>query len=178
MGEIRAHPPVKYFAAVTFSPDLSLDLVFREMEEHFSKIEYTSDEYDFSAFTDYYEDEMGKFLRKKIAVFAKLFEPEKLADFKVISNTIENNFQKDKNRQINIDIGYLSEAKVVLATTKNYTHRLYLGQGIFGDVHLIYVNKSFTFQPWTYPDYKQPILIDFFNGLRSNYFHQLGEKYG
>jgi len=178
MGQVKEHPPVKFFAGITYNPDFKgLQDILNLLEETFSMIEIKSDPYDFSDFTPYYESEMGTGLKKFFVVFSGLQPPESLADYKIKSNQIEAKFITDKSRQINIDPGYVSEAKVVLATTKNYDHRLYLGKGIFGDLHLKFTNKEFQTQPWTYPDYKQDQVIKFFKDLRQTYFKQLGEKY-
>jgi hypothetical protein len=120
---------------------------------------------------------MGENLNKLIVTFAKLYTPENLPSYKAETNKIENVFSDGNKRNVNIDIGYVSEAKVVLATTKNYTHRIYLQNGMYGDIHLFFQNKSFQIQDWTYPDYQQNVIIEFFNMVRSRYFHQLGELY-
>ena len=178
MGQAKEHSPVKYFAGITYNPDLNgLQDSLRLLEETFSTIEIKSEPYDFSGFTDYYESEMGKGLIKLFVVFSDLQPPEALPNFKINSNQIESKFILNSKRQLNIDPGYVSEAKVVLATTKNYDHRIYLGEGIFGDIHLKFTNKVFQSQPWTYPDYKQEKVIQFFMELRQSYFKQLGEKY-
>ena len=178
MGIIKEHPAVKYFAGITYHPDFDrLQECLNLLEENFSKIENSSDHYDFSDFTNYYESEMGKDLKKFFIVFSDLDTPENLPNIKIKTNQIESKFIINNNRQINIDPGYVSEAKIVLATTKNYDHRIYLGQGIFADLHLKFTNKSFQTQPWTYPDYKQDKIIHFFEELRLNYFRQLGEEF-
>ena len=74
---------------------------------------------------------------------------------------------------VNLDPGYISEVKLVLATTKNYAHRIYLRDGIYGDVHLSFTQNSFQVQPWTYPDYQQKAVIEFFNLVRQNYLQQI-----
>jgi hypothetical protein len=176
MGQVKEHPPVKYFAGITYSQGFNeWDNCFSLLEDSFSMIELKSSPYDFSDFTDYYKSELGEGLKKFFVVFAKLQPPEILPQFKINTNEIEQKFLKENKRQINIDPGYLSEAKVVLATTKNYDHRIYLHSGIFADLHLKFTQKSFKSQPWTYPDYKQEKIIDFFTDLRHRYFHQLGE---
>ena len=178
MGKVKDHPPVKFFAGITYNPDFKgLQDTINLMEETFSMIESKSEPYDFSDFTPYYESEMGTDLKKFFVVFSDLHPPESLPEFKIKTNQIEAKFIIENSRNVNIDPGYVSEAKVVLATTKNYDHRIYLGQGIFGDLHLRFSNKEFQSQPWTYPDYKQDSVIQFFTELRQTYFKQLGEKY-
>lgn len=179
MGLIKEHPPVKYFAGITYNPAANgLKESLRLLEDIFSTIELESDPYYFSDFTDYYKSEMGQGLKKFFVVFSQLHSPENLPEYKIKSNQIESKFIINKKRKLNIDPGYVSEAKVVLATTKNYDHRIYLGKGIFGDIHLKFTNKNFQAQPWTYPDYQQDKVIQFFEVLRQKYFKQLGETVG
>ena len=178
MGQLKEHPPVKFFAGITYNPDFKgLQETLNLLEETFSMSEIKSDPYDFSDFTPYYESEMGTDLKKFFIVFSDLEPPELLPGYKISTNQIEIKFINNKKRHVNIDPGYVSEAKVILATTKNYDHRIYLGQGIFGDLHLKFTNKEFQPQPWTYPDYKQKQVIQFFMDLRQIYFKQLGEMY-
>jgi hypothetical protein len=177
MGQIRKHPMVKAILAFTFNPHVKTDSVFQELEKVFSTIERKSHTFNFSQFTDYYESEMGRELQKLFLVFARLVKAETLPDIKIATNKIEGLFLEQNKRSVNLDPGYISDSKLVLATTKNYSHRLYLQNGIFGDVHLIYHHNSFHEQPWTYPDYKQIDVIEFFNRVRQRYLHQLGESF-
>jgi len=175
MGKIKNHRSVKYFSAITFSDESLLPEVFDKLTTIFGEIESKSDVFKFSLFTDYYKSEMGEELDKQFISFSDLALPDKLPEFKAATNILEQNFLTNSRRQVNIDPGYLTEAKIVLATTKDYSHRLYLQDGIFGDLHLYFENGSFNPQIWTYPDYKQPISLSFFNKLRIRYRKQLGE---
>lgn len=174
MGKISEHPPVKYFTALTFVTALDLHPVFREVEALYSNIENKSPIYDFSSFTDYYQQEMGDELNKIFLVYTDLGPPDRLPELKIQSILLEKKFAINSSRQINIDPGYISPAKLVLATTKNYSHRLYIGNGIFGDLHLQFYQGSFQKQPWTYPDYLQVEMLQFFNQVRMKYLEQLG----
>jgi hypothetical protein len=91
---------------------------------------------------------------------------------KLLTNEIEAAFLSNGRRQVNIDPGYLTGANVILATTKNFDHRMYLGKGIYGDVHLRYRREKFHFNDWTYPDYKDMMVIDFFARLRKVYMKE------
>jgi hypothetical protein len=175
MGTIKTHPPVKYFCAVTYLATFELHPLYQKLASIFSSIEMKSNSYDFSQFTDYYNHEMGEKLNKIFLVFSDLGPPEQLPELKIKTNKIEHDYVKGTKRQVNIDPGYVTQAKVVLATTKNYTHRIFLAQGIFADLHLQFFQGSFHKQPWTYPDYQQEEVISFFNYVRKRYFEQLGE---
>lgn len=174
MGKLRVYPPVKYFAAITYAPTIHVREVLQALEDLFSPLDLRSDVFSFS-YTDYYEPEMGAGLSKQFFSFQRLSPAESLPDFKIATNTIENRFAREGRRRVNIDPGYVCAAKVVLATTKDYDHRLYLGRGIFGDVHLRFRKGKFRINEWTYPDYRQEVVIGFFEQLRRRYLQQLQE---
>lgn len=123
--------------------------------------------------TRYYEKEMGWPLHRRFVIFRNLIAPEELVDVKLKTNEIEKEYAADDKRKINIDPGYISLERLVLATGKNYTHRIYLSRGIFADLTLVF-NKG-TFKPleWTYRDYSDPASIEFFNAEREKYKNQL-----
>ena len=175
MGIIKEHPPVKLITAITYRSGFDTKPVFSELEKTQSPVEMRSEIYNFSQFTPYYELEMGRNLKKCFVAFLYLIDPEELPYIKVKTNTLEEKYYLDNKRQINIDPGYITQAKLVLATSKNYSHRIYLGQGIFGDVHMQFTNKIYQPQPWTYPDYKDETNVKFFNFVRKRYLEQLGK---
>jgi hypothetical protein len=177
MGKIKPHPPVKIFTALTFISSFDLRPVFEELTSHFSPIESKSHIYDFSEFTHYYQKEMGAELNKTFVVFSELYQPDQLPHIKIKTNQIEKKYATKGKRRVNIDPGYLTPAKIVLATTKNYSHRIYLAHDIYGDLHLYFHQGSFRKQPWTYPDYQQQEIILFFNKIRQSYLEQLGIVY-
>jgi hypothetical protein len=173
MGQTKIYPPVKFFAAITFATDAILDDINESLQELFSEIDDLSTVFPFSKFTTYYEMEMGADLRKKIITFRELQPAETLVDYKMATNQLESRYLKDGKRQINIDPGYLCAAKMILATTKDYDHRIYLNRGIFGDVHYRYQQGAWRINDWTYPDYKQSFIKDFFQSVRETYLTQL-----
>ena len=123
--------------------------------------------------TDYYRDEFGEGLSRKFLGFSSLITPEKLSEIKVLTNRIEDKFRKEGRRLINIDPGYLDMAKLVLASTKDFMHRIYLDRGIYAEITLSYQNKSFRSFDWTYPDYRSKEYIDIFNEIREAYRQQI-----
>ena len=140
----------------------------------FGGIDYQSPALIFR-YTDYYEEEMGKELTRRFISFEKTVDPASLADIKVFTNSVEEDFfYKDTlRRQINIDPGLLSLGKFVLATTKNYSHRVYIGKGIFGEVTLQYKDKRFTGFDWTYPDYQTPEYTGILGEIRAIFKEKL-----
>ncbi len=104
-------------------------------------------------YTSYYEREMGAPLFRRIFAFEKLIQQSALAQIKIKTNRIEQQYSRDGKRRVNIDPGYLVHERFVLASGKNYSHRIYLSEGIYADLTLIYHQGSFRKLPWTYPDY-------------------------
>jgi len=173
MGIVKPHVPVKLFAAVTYASTVKRDDLLTGIAGLLAAIEFKSEVYNFSQFTDYYQEEMGLDLSKQIVTFTGTITPETLPGIKLRTNEFEQKQNSQGQRLVNIDPGYITSAKVLLATTKDYSHRIYLGQGIFGDVHLCYQRQSFQIQSWTYPDYRQPQILEFFNQVRNEYLQQL-----
>lgn len=171
MGQPRIALDVKLFAALTFNDKAIYEEVKKILHCKFGAIDTLSVIYDFN-FTQYYAKEMGVNLQKQFLGFEKLIRPESLPDIKLMTNEIEQKFSQENYRQVNIDPGYLTGAKVVLATTKNFDHRIYLGKGIYGDVHLRYRRNKFILNEWTYPDYREMIVIEFFARLRKAYLKE------
>ena len=169
MGKIRTHLPVKLFAAILFNRNIQPESIEKTLTDLFSPIENRSDIFPFSH-SEYYGDEMGSDLLKYFVVFQKLIPPEFLISAKQLSNKVEEDFiDSKKTRQVNIDPGYISEAKILLASTKNYDHRIYLGEGIFGDIQLRLRHKQYHENDWTYPDYRLKWVKDFFMDERNKY---------
>lgn len=147
--------------------------VLKKMEDRFGAIDILSERLDFSH-TDYYKDEMGERLFRKIASFEKLIKPDLLPDIKLFTNSIEDEYLKeDGNRIINIDPGYISMEKMVLASCKNFSHRIYLINGVYADLTLIYKDGGFQPLEWTFPDYTATIMIRLLKEIRQRYAQQL-----
>ena len=117
-------------------------------------------------YSSYYKDEIGEQLFRQIIFFRNIVDPGLLADIKLKTNEIESALSLDGRRLINLDPGYLTPAKVVLASTKNYAHRLYLGKGIYGEITLIYKDETYGPHIFTYRDYRDKSHIDIFMNAR------------
>ena len=143
--------------------------LFDKAEEFFIKdfgpIDYRSPALLFK-YTDYYEREMGAGLKRVFISFKKLISPEKISKIKLLANSVEEKLAKNNKRRINLDPGYVSDAKLILATTKDYCHRIYLTNGIYAEVTLKWRRDGFEPFEWTYPDYQSREYIDIFNTLR------------
>lgn len=173
MGLIKKPVPVKLFVGMISAQDKLFDKASRLLEKKFSKIDLKSSVITFD-FTAYYEKEIGENLLRQFISFEKLIDPGILASVKILTNKTEEKFcRKDDSRRINLDPGYITESNLILATTKGFQHRIYLGKGIFGEVTLRYQKGSFSPYEWTYPDYRTDKYIDFFMQVRTNYRKQL-----
>lgn len=124
-------------------------------------------------YTSYYETEMGSPLFRRLFTFKALAAQGALAEIKIITNTIENEYLRNGQRRINIDPGYLVLERFVLATGKNFTHRIYLDKGIYADLTLIYQKGAFQKLPWTYPDYADRPIRDYLERVRNRYIEDL-----
>ncbi len=126
--------------------------------------------------TEYYAPEFGLNLQRRICAFVQLIAPSQLPDIKLRTNELEWLMAREDRRQVNIDPGYISLGKLVLASTKNHAHRIYLGQAIYGEVTLTYQRGRFRPWPWTYPDYASSRYCTLFDEIREIYRLQLREQ--
>ena len=171
MGEPRTPAPVALMLAVLWQESFPISK-WRPALEVFGEALCESESFDFN-FSDYYAHEMGEKLKKKFWVFDRLFDPADLPAWKLTAIEIENRFKENDRRRVNLDPGYIDSAKLVLATTKNYDHRIYLERGIYGDVQLRFRHGHFVTNEWTYTDYKRPEHIAFFEAAREKYRDRL-----
>ncbi len=167
--------PVKLTIAMTFRKDLVGERILAEFEREHGEVDMESACFDFEH-TKYYEREMGPNLLKQFLSFKALYAREKLVEWKHLALKLEKKYAKDGKRRVNIDPTYLELPKLVVASTKNFAHRIYVGGGIFGDVQLRYQNNRFATHEWTYPDYATPLALGFFQRVRERYFQQLKDS--
>jgi len=164
--------PVKLLVSA-FAPGDDLLAQAREaLAAEWGAVDFESELLSFDH-TAYYEPEFGSGLVRRIWTFAPLIDPGELARIKVRTNELEACWAVGGRRRVNLDSGYLSMAKVVLATTKDYGHRVYLGQGIYAEVTLHYRDGAWQAWPWTYPDYAAPRYRELFTIIRRRYLAQL-----
>lgn len=124
-------------------------------------------------FSDYYQKELGDRIFRRYIFFRELIEQGNLADIKLLSNQIEKSLSINHKRTINIDTGYMTPAKIVLASTKDFSHRIYLSKGIYAEVTLIFKKGEFISHLNTYPDYKHKQHQFYFHIARSIFMYDL-----
>lgn len=172
MGTVKSPPPVRFFASIILSDSGILSVLEAELSDRIGAIEAKTPFAPFSQ-SDYYASEMGVDLVRCFVLFGPLFDRERLREIKRATNEIEESHAVDGRRIANIDPGYMALEHLVLGTTKGFAHRIYIGQGIFADLTLIFGGGTYSGLPWTYPDYGSKELISLFNGWREGYKRML-----
>jgi len=180
MGAIRSPKPVNLFCGlISNDPDLMARAI-RMMIRHAGPTEEVSELWHFDM-TDYYEPEMGENLQRQFVSFQKLIQPDELVYLKTLTNQIEARITHDlglppDRRRVNLDPGYITLSNLVLATTKDFSHRVYLRDGIYAEVTLRYTDGKWTPWPWTFPDYADDRYHAFFDRIRQRYKTKLAEN--
>jgi len=146
-----------------------------ELEDAFGRPDLVSAWMPFD-YTSYYAKEMGSELFRRVLAFRSLIPQERIPEIKLLTNAIEQAHAVDGRRRVNIDPGYLLHERFVLATGKNYSHRIYLGQGVYADLTLVFRGGTFQALPWTYPDYADWPLRRFLLTVRGKYALDLKAK--
>ena len=166
MGKIKKYNLVKLILGFIYGDEAVFIQARNKLKVKFGRIDFSSEALDFN-YTNYYELEMGRSLKRRFISFSKPISASKLYRIKLYANRLESKFLNAGKRQINIDPGYLDKAKLVLASTKDYAHRIYLQKGIFAEITLTYRGNSFSANEWSYPDYRSKEYIDIFNQIRA-----------
>lgn len=161
------HPPEKalLFLALLFAHREIVDSALPVLGERFGDILMESPECNWSH-SHYYDRELGTPVLRRFIFFTGLFDASLLPEIKLETNRLEDTFSLNGKRRVNIDPGYITSSKVVLASAKDYSHRLYLGKGIYGEVALYYQGNRFNPMPYTYQDYKDVEGLEMFERAR------------
>ena len=182
MGQLKQPGYVKFFVSMLLGQDAleHQQQIDQTLGRHFGSIDLASGLWPFDC-TTYYQAQMGRALQRKIVSFAKLIDPEQLARAKLLTNDLEQELTaaispESPGRVVNLDAGYLTLGQVILATTKNYSHRIYLQQGIYAEVTLHYHQGNYQPWPWTYPDYAAGSYNQFFVEMRTKLKQQLKKQ--
>ncbi len=162
MGEIKEPQLALPIVGMIFVEGFDIDEAIKGVEEEAGRVLLKSDIFPFSH-TTYYDKEMGKKKFRCWYAFDKTVAPDALVELKRKTNEIETNYlNPEGGRRVNMDPGVLTLHNLVLASTKDFYHRIYLGRGIFGEVTLIYTKNEFQPLEWTYPDYREESAFEFF----------------
>ncbi len=179
MGTPHLHPPTLYIAAIFSRYEPALDWAIDKIEQTFRTKSIVSERFEFTE-TAYYTRLMGDNLLKQLIAIDADYDPAGLADAKLHSNAWEVEYAQGRDlpeeRPLNIDPGYVTPMKVVLASTKDRAHRIYLRDGIFAEECLYYHQHSWQGRPWTYPDYLRADYHRFLLLARQTLMHRLASR--
>ncbi len=168
----RPPKPAKLIIGVLMKDESLLEETAADLTQRYGPADRISPWFPFD-FTEYYEKEMGGPLKRRMISFQRLIGQDTLPEVKLATNEIEARLSVDGRRRVNIDPGYLTLERFVLATGKNFTHRIYLGRGIFADLTLLYTGGRFVPLEWTYPDYATAAIRAFLTQARERYRAEL-----
>jgi hypothetical protein len=168
--------PAKLGIGLIYNEKTAARSVWPTIEKTWGTIDFLSEVRSFD-YTDYYEEEMGQLLYRRWAFFRELIPQDRLADIKWQALEIEKQWAVNEKRRLNLDPGLITAERLVLATGKNFSHRIYLGKGIFADLTLIFVKGTYQPLAWTYPDYKDEWAIGMFNKIREKYLRDISDQF-
>lgn len=173
MGEIRKIDLVNLVIFIfSQNVDYWLGELKNELEERFGNIDYISLELPFGIYTSYYDQEMGSDLKGKFLSFEKLIHPSLLVDVKTFTNWLEKKYAVEGKRKFNLDPGYIHHMNFVLASTKPWANRVYLANGIYAEVTLMYLSGEFRHWEFTYPNYQSDVYKKELEQIRKLYMQK------
>lgn len=175
MAKIQTPLPVKLILGILSSIPEILPRTEERLVALFGSIDKRSELFPFD-WTHYYDKTMGSPIYRCFLSFTELIEPSSIARVKLKTNELESVLAADYahlQRPINLDPGYLEQSKIVLASAKNYFHRILISDGIYAEVTLHFEEGEWQSFPWTFPDYKSDRYHPFFSSLRDLYRKQL-----
>ena len=176
MGKVSEPECAMLFIGILYADSAVLNHVQPMLEREFGEALLVSPPVQWEH-SGYYRDELGWPILRQFVFYKNAIDPGALAEIKIRTNEIEDYSSADNRRRVNLDPGYLTLSKVVLASTKNYAHRLYLGKGIYGELTLYYQDGMFKPHLFTYRDYQEKSCVDMFMNARA-LFRQLSERTG
>jgi len=177
MGEIKISDPVKLICGLLAGDLEWLGRAKEVLSGRFGPIDHESDSIPFD-FTTYYQKELGPDIIRQYISFKKLINPGELSSIKRGTNRMEEDLSEGVVRKVNLDPGYLDLSKMVLATTKDATYRVYLGEGISGQSTYYFERGTYRPWEWTYADYRTDTAIEFFNRVRGDYKRHWRQRMG
>ncbi len=180
MAEAAAVSKVKLICGMISADRGLFDEAAGALSPVFGQVDVTSEVMDFD-FTHYYDREMGSPLYRRFVSFADLMPPDAIIEIKLLANALECDFASRRAalgppRPINIDPGYVEPAKLVLVSMKDFSHRIYLGKGVYGEITLMYRKGDWEALPWTFPDYASGRYNSFLTAARGQLRRQLGQE--
>ena len=179
MWKLKDPKPVKLIIGILAANHNCLHTAADSLSDKFGKVDFSSEVWPFDQ-TDYYKEQTGTRILRQFVSIKRLIEPGLLAKIKHQTNKLEQKLAKKLalplTRPVNLDPGIIEPSKLILATTKNYSHRIYIGKQMYAEVTLIFDKGIWRPQAYTYPDYRQQCYFDFFDKVRTRLMEQLKSK--
>ena len=183
MGELRTPARVTPLVAMLAGNVAHFQIAKKPLEELLGPVELESPVYPFEK-TDYYTSSMGQNLRRQFFSFQTLADPAALAAWKLATNALEEKLKRilaahaeesgeTVARPINLDAGYITGAKLVLASTKDFAHRLYLRDGIFAEITMSFRGGRWVSHAFTFPDFKSGVYDPFLKKVRDRHLRKI-----
>ena len=176
MWNLKEPKPVKLIIGILAANYQCLHTAADALINKFGNADFMSNVWPFDK-TGYYRDQTGSRILRQFVSIEQLIELARLAKIKHQTNKLEQKLAKTLGiplpRPVNLDPGIIEPSKLVLATTKNYSHRIYIGRKIYAEVTLIFDKGRWQPLDHTYPDYRQQCYFDFFEKVRTRLLEQL-----
>jgi len=175
MAEAIPFTPVKLVCGIIATQEDVFTSSIAYLTDSFGPIDLTSTLMEFK-FTDYYKKQMGQGLKRKFVSFAETVPPEKLSEAKIQTNMLEEEIKKQfgsAHRTVNLDPGYLTASALIMATAKDFSHRIPLQKGIYAHLEFLFGKKEVKILNWTYPDFRTDEYQQFFLTVRKIYLNQI-----
>jgi hypothetical protein len=167
--------PVKLICGIMASEERTLSRSEEKLVHMYGVPDSQSPLFSFDL-TDYYERQMGKNLKRKFLSFHELVEPERLSTIKQETNRLEEEIREEfkaPHRVVNLDPGYLTSASLIMATAKDFSHRIPLQNGIYAHLEFLFGKDEVRVLDWTYPDFRSQSYQEYFLDVRRLYLSQL-----
>ncbi|HEW79319.1 MAG TPA: DUF4416 family protein [Phycisphaerales bacterium] len=176
MWNLKEPESVKLIIGILAAERQCLHAAAEALTAEFGRADFVSDVWPFIQ-TDYYKNETGENILRQLVSIEQLIGPGELAEIKHKTNKLEQKLAAqstlDLTRPVNLDPGIIEPSKLVLATTKNFSHRIYIGKKMYAEVTLIFDKGRWRTLEYTYPDYRQQCYFDFFDKVRTRLLEQL-----
>jgi hypothetical protein len=175
MWTLKKPDPVKLIIGILACDEKALSATVEMIKAKFGPLDLDSPVWPFTH-TKYYANETGTTIVKKFVTIEKLISPDELAKIKLKTNKMEEKLAKkftSLSRPVNLDPGYIEPSKLVLASTKNFSHRIYIGKNIWAEVTLIFHKGKWVSFDYTFPDHKEDRYHGFFSQVRERTLEQL-----
>ena len=173
MGLAQNFEKEKLIIGFIYNTEENFQKALKIMTEKFGEVDFETEEFSFTEeFSSYYDEELGGEAKRRILSFERLVEPELQADIKTFTNSVEAEFSINGDRKVNLDPGFLSHGRLLLATTKKTGFRIPLKDGIYTELTLFYARGAWQKLPWTYRDYQSERVQEFLTTVRRRYLEQ------